>query len=216
MLNKIYFNQYYRKIVLVFLTSFFLAGCIKKHDYQEDNLTRVNGLNIVNLEEMKENFYQDIERNDNIIEDLFDYFKFEGEYTEEKAEKSFLLQCSFTSKLVPNETEFDYFHTPLGVVLQPCSLEKIHPNFTDYPVYAVNFLGDKVFNRPNIYVFFSIEKLFEVGYITEDEQSQQDLCLFRKEHYEDMGTKYYRESNDLVYTAEEINEIRAEYERLMQ
>ncbi len=64
-------------------------------------------------------------------------------------------------------------------------------------------------------IYFDIDKLKQLGYISSDSEKQQDLCIYIYRPY--MGnfskhTKYV--SNDIVLTADEINELVREYEAL--
>ncbi len=104
-------------------------------------------------------------------------------------------------------------------VLQPCESKENHVDAFQYPDASrgCGFPGGE-FSRyqPKYSVLYPVDKLRTIGYITDEEKDQKDLCLFYKlEMSGGPVTPVWRiYSNKIRYPAEEINRLMDEYRQL--
>ena len=84
-----------------------------------------------------------------------------------------------------------------------------------FKVKDYNFIGGGLLEKNKQgYLYISIEKMQERGFIDSTLKSKGDICLYVNATYEKMSKIEKYESNTIVYSIQEINEALVEYEAL--
>lgn len=108
-------------------------------------------------------------------------------------------------KILEGDTGLYFF------VIDTCDSLLSYDTAEDYPGYT-----NRIREGKSSYLYYDIEKLKKLGYVSSDRTQQKDLCIFSKSTSES-GIPPYIEtysSNILTYTAEEINKIVQQYEEM--
>jgi|GEM_PF-1600896 len=216
-------------LLVAMLLLFWMTGCEKKINIT-DTIAKDETLKLMSLDEIiqYDNYeqmnYQVPYKNSEITPEQItmdvireelkynsEYVVHDGNYTQEDLENDYRIVFHFT---LENRSRNRFGNDLAGIVLLPCDSTLQYDNLLDYPVYF-RFYGTRTNDLPKHYIaHFKIDALKNIGYIAENPNQQQDLCLFEKMQTGGMGETVYISSNKLIYTAEEINAVMDEYEAL--
>jgi len=192
--------------VVLTLTIFLFIGCSKETKYQYDKFVKYKSLTLESLHDV-------LSRVDFYISDLSSFLKkaynYNGDTTDEALSNTYML--GFHLQIINGNLKGRGF----GLVVQPCEYDKKYDDYTKYPFHSGGIVGgNSEQNESVLSAYFLIENLIDAGYIVENSDEQKDLCMFQIGYTEGMGYKKYISSNDIVYTAEEINAVMDAYEAL--
>ena len=179
---------------------------------------------ITSTDEIKKNNPVSIESVDTILKTFFKNNS-DGErrislhfIDEQNISNQYLIHFNFMSRLHKNEPT----RRNMPIVIQLCEEKFEYKDILEYPVFS-NTLPPATSDIYEHDVIFSIDELKRYHFIADNSIEQKDLCLYRNDvNFGHTGitvgseTREYITSNALVYSAEEINAIKVEYESLTQ
>ncbi len=199
----------YSCLLAVMLSIIITFSACTKQENRKDQLSRNGNITLENLYEITSKYYPS-DRNITYI--LSVGYQHDGETTQEVLLNTYRLGFHFRDDTAKDENGYV---VDWGMVLEPCNSTLKYDYYDRYPIYNRSSSKPSNFNSEPLYsVYFKIEDLEKIEYITKDRNKQKNLCLFKKDKTGGMGLEVSISSNKLIYTAKEINSIMDEYEGL--
>jgi len=198
--------------VLLLIIMVIFSACEKKQEYLELQISKNGDLTLESLYTLA-NKYNILDRNDLSRILKIDY-QYEGNINQEALMNTYRLGVHFRDDTARDEKK-DKYSSVWGIVLEPCNSSIEYDDYEKYPIHnrtsskPVTYISEPLYSG-----YFKIEDLEKIGYIAQERDKQQDLCVFIKHKVGGMGYERRIYSNKLIYTAEEINAVMDEYEAL--
>jgi len=193
--------------VVLTLTIFLFIGCSKETKKYDTKYIKYKGITLERLYDVySRNTYAE-KNQDRLAEYLQSVYNYKGDISQEA-----LLETYVVGFHVKDETGIAEYY---GFVLQPCEYSKDYKNFESYPIHRqLSSVWNSKKDQKVLSAYFLIDDLISIGYFSKNSYNQKNLCFFEIVKTEDMAYNIYVKSNDIVYTAEEINAVMDAYEAL--
>ncbi len=195
-----------------------LSACASKANLYYWHYSKVGSPAIESIYEIGRQYYENFpDMNDRLQRIFIKDMNYTGDVDAEKLKKAYRLSLYFKidyedadGKRYGPDTMYMRL---IDILIAPC---ESNSTTLDVEAYRIKYPSESSRPAGTYGVHLQIERLKKEGIITGNPETQEAICLFNKGGNDKgfLAEKFIVQSNSVIYTADEINELVREYEAL--